>query len=237
MKKEELKEEKTSGKKTTTKKSTTEKKKVKGKNNKEATKKAKPKDEIIIKEIKKEEKIIEDVNVEKTEKEKVKSKKKIKTSDFILIIGLILVVILGFFMMKGEGNKVTYELPLTLTGDVGLHQLTYQEYKEKVDNDEAFVLIIERATCSHCVTYMPIAEGFAKDNGVPMYYVDTDTFEYEDWEKFEKSNSFLRKKSGNWGTPTTLVLVGSEVLDYVEGTTTAESLKELYGEYFKMPAE
>lgn len=237
MKKEELKAKETSTKKKTTKKSTTEKKEVKGKTNKGATKKSTPKEDVIIKEIKKEEKVIEEVKVEKNGDEKLGKKKKIKISDLVLILTLIVVVVLGFFMMKGESNKVTYELPLALSGDAGLQQLTYQEYKEKVDNDEAFVLIIERATCSHCVTYMPIAEEFANNNNVPMYYVDTDTFEPTDWETFEKSNSFLKKNNGNWGTPTTLVLVGSEVLDYVEGTTNAERLKDLYSEYFEMPTE
>lgn len=137
-------------------------------------------------------------------------------------------------MLKGEKTEVSYELPLALTGEAGLHELSYAEYQEKINNNESFVIIIERATCSHCVNYMPVAESFAKDNALPMYYVDTDTFTDEDWTNFEKSNSFLKKNSGNWGTPTTIVLAGNEAVDYIEGETTADNLLDLYDKYFEI---
>ena len=170
------------------------------------------------------------IQIEESEEEK----KKIKTSDIILIVGLLAVVILACFTLKGEKAEPSYELPLALSGEPGLQQLTYAEYQEKVDNDESFVIIIERATCSHCVSFMPIAEQFAKDNNVPMYYVDTDTFETEDWEQFEMSNTYLKQNIGDWGTPTTVVLAGKEAVDYIEGETTAENLLNLYNEYFEM---
>ena len=158
-------------------------------------------------------------------------------SDLILILGLVVVVILGFLVMGGGSATVSYTLPLTLSGDAGLQQLTYDEYQEKIDNGDEFVIILERATCSHCVTYMPIAEQFASDNQLPMYYVDTDTFDEEEWVLFEKSNSYLKKAKGDWGTPTTLVLSGADAVDYVVGTTDADTLLELYEKYFNMVEE
>lgn len=178
-------------------------------------------------------KVVEEEVLEKKESFQ-EEKLKIKISDVILVVALVLVVVLGCFIMKGKKVEPSYELPLTLSGDVGLQQLTYAEYKEKVDNDESFVLIIERATCSHCITYMPVAESFAKDNQVPMYYVDTDTFTEEDWNGFETSNTFLKKKAGDWGTPTTVVLAGKESVDYIEGSTNADNLLDLYNKYFEM---
>ena len=62
--------------------------------------------------------------------------KKSRIMDFLLVGGLVLVIALGAFLMKDNSEKITYELPLTLTGDVGLHQLTYDEYQEKIDNKE-----------------------------------------------------------------------------------------------------
>ena len=155
-----------------------------------------------------------------------------KKSDIFLIVGLVVVLIAGFVLMKGEKYVPSYELPLTLEGEVGLHQLTYAEYQEKIDNDEQFVVIIERATCSHCQTFMPIAEDFAKDEEVPLYYVDTDTFSEEDWEGFEKSITFFKEANGNWGTPTTVVQAGHETVDHIQGATDADALEELYDEYF-----
>lgn len=159
-----------------------------------------------------------------------------KKNDILLIIGLLVVVVLGFFVMKGEKVEPGYELPLTLSGEAGLHELSYAEYKEKVDNDEEFVVIVERATCSHCVTYMPIAREFAKDEDVPMYYVDTDTFNEDEWNEFLKSNTYF-KRNEQWGTPTTIVLAGNEAVDYIEGSTTDDKLEELYEEYFEIGEE
>jgi hypothetical protein len=70
-----------------------------------------------------------------------------------------------------------------------------------------------------------------------MYYVDTDTFTSEDWETFEKSNTYLKKAKGNWGTPTTIVLAGREHVSFIEGTTNHESLLNLYQDYFDIKLE
>lgn len=192
---------------------------------------------------KEEVKEIENTSKEEVMEEVVEAKKEIKTtnvkkknnkSDIFLIIGLVVVAVIGFFMLNTGKEEVNYELPLALTGEAGMHQLTYAEYQEKIDNNEAFVVILERATCSHCVTFMPVATKFAEDNGLPMYYVDTDTFSEEDWAGFEKSNSYLKKSKGQWGTPTTVVLAGNQAVDYVEGETTAENLLDLYNKYFEI---
>ena len=158
--------------------------------------------------------------------------KNIKKTDIALVLGAIIIIIIGCFVMKGTKAKPTYKLPLSLSGEAGLHKLSYTEYQEKIDNDEEFVFIVERTTCSHCQNFMPVAEEFAKDNNVPMYYIDTDEMEQSDWSKLEKSNTFFKKNSGNWGTPTTIVLAGSESVDTIEGETDSASLLKLYKKYF-----
>ena len=156
-----------------------------------------------------------------------------KKKDIFLICGLILVVIIGCFVMKGEKVKPSYSLPLTLTGEKGLQLLSYKEYQQKIDNNDAFVVVLSRESCSHCANFLPVAKAFAEEKELPMYYIDTDTFTSEDWETFENSNSFLKKQKGNWGTPTTVVLAGSEAVDYIEGETTESELQKLYDKYFK----
>lgn len=157
-----------------------------------------------------------------------------KKSDIILILAVILVIVVGSFVLKGPKEEKNYELPLKLTGEVGLKKLSYEEYQKKIDDNESFVCIIERKTCSHCVSFMPVAEKFANDEKVPMYYIDTDEMNEEDWEKLPKSNTFFKKKGDNWGTPTTIVLAGNVALDFVEGETTASELKKLYKKYFDL---
>lgn len=178
------------------------------------------------------EEVVEEVVETKKEVKITSNKKKNNKSDIFLLAGLAIVVVIGFFMLNSGKEEINYELPLALSGEAGMHQLTYAEYQEKIDNNEAFVVILERTTCSHCATFMPVATEFAESNGFPMYYVDTDTFSEDDWKGFEKSNSFLKKANGNWGTPTTVVLAGNQAVDYIEGETTADNLLNLYNEYF-----
>lgn len=252
MKKEEkeIKKSNTSKEKTNqpAKKSTTTKKTTPKQSSKK-TVKAKTEKEEIVKKGKKIEKVeeteqveeivdVEDLEKEVTEmepeEEKSTSKKTIKKSDLFLILGLVVVVIVGCFMLKGQKEEPSYKLPLTLTGEAGLHLLSYSEYQEKIDNNESFVVILSRESCSHCANFLPVAEQFANDNALPIYYVDTDTFTEEDWNAFEKSNTYLKRNSGNWGTPTTVVLAGKESVDYIEGETTADNLKNLYTQYFNV---
>ena len=166
-----------------------------------------------------------------------KKQRKRNKSDFILIIGLIIVVVLGCFLMKGQKEEISYQLPLTLEGDAGLQLLSYSDYQKKIDNNESFVVILSRKSCSHCANFIPVAKEFASSKNLPMYYVDTDTFSEEDWSSFEKSNTFLKKSKGNWGTPTTIVLAGKQAVDYIEGETTADKLQELYDKYFDLNQE
>lgn len=158
--------------------------------------------------------------------------KSIKKTDIALVIGAVLVIVLGFFVMKGTKAQPNYELPLTLKGDVGLQKLSYAEYQEKIDNNDSFIVIIERTSCSHCQTFMPVAEEFADNEKLPMYYIDTDEMEEDEWSKLESSNTFFKDNADNWGTPTTLVLAGKECVDSVVGESDSDSLLKLYEKYF-----
>ena len=138
-----------------------------------------------------------------------------KKSDFILIGIVLLIVVVAMFSSKGMKHEEEVEYPLTLAGDSGLHQITYGDYEEKVENEDAFIVIIERAGCSYCVQYMPIVEEVANEKKIPIYYIDTDTLTEEEYNELSTTNSYLKRNS--WGTPTTLFMLGDRVLDTIGG--------------------
>ena len=37
-----------------------------------------------------------------------------------------------------------------MSGEVGLQLLSYSDYQKKIDNNEAFVVVLSRESCSHC---------------------------------------------------------------------------------------
>lgn len=138
-----------------------------------------------------------------------------KKSDFILI-GVVLLIIVGaLFSSLGNVELEEVNYPLTLTGEAGLHQITYDEYKTMVDNGDAFIVIIERAGCTYCIQYMPIIEAIANEKKISIHYIDTDTLTTEEMNLLSTTNSYLKKN--NWGTPTTLFMLGDRVLDSIGG--------------------
>lgn len=145
-----------------------------------------------------------------------------KKSDFILIGVVVLIVVFALFSSKGNEKLDDVEYPLTLAGESGLHQMSYDDYATMVDNGDAFIVIIERAGCSFCTMYMPIVEEVAKEKKIPIYYIDTDTLTTDEMNELNNNNSYLKRN--NWGTPTTLFMLGDRVLDTISGYTEKDSV-------------
>ena len=145
-----------------------------------------------------------------------------KKSDLILIGVVLVIVVLAVFSSKGSKALDDVEYPLTLVGEAGLHQITYGDYEKFVNNGDAFIVVIERAGCSYCIQYMPIVEEVAKEKKIPVYYIDTDTLSTDDMNELSNTNNYLKKN--NWGTPTTLFMLGDRVLDNIPGYVDKEEL-------------
>jgi len=138
-----------------------------------------------------------------------------KKSDFILIGVVLLIIVVAMFSSKGTIAEEEVDYPLTLAGEAGLHQITYSQYEEKVENGDAFIVVIERAGCGYCVQYMPIVEEVANEKKIPIYYIDTDTLSSDEYTELSTTNNYLKRN--DWGTPTTLFMLGERVLDSIGG--------------------
>ncbi len=139
-----------------------------------------------------------------------------KKSDFILIGAVVLIVVLCLFTSKGNEKLEEVNYPLTLNGEAGLHQLTYNEYKDKVENGDAFVVVIEREGCGYCTMYMPVVEEISKEKKIPLYYIDLADITSSEAKELERTNKYLKRNS-DWGTPTTLFMLGDRVIDTISG--------------------
>lgn len=145
-----------------------------------------------------------------------------KKSDLILIGVVLLIVVIALFSNKGTIAYEEVEYPLTLKGDTGLQQISYNEYKEFVSSGDAFIVIIERSGCTYCIQYMPIVEEVANEKNIPIYYIDTDTLTNEEFNELSNTNIYLKRNE--WGTPTTLFMLGDRVLDTIGGLTEKETV-------------
>lgn len=161
-----------------------------------------------------------------------------KKTDIALIVGVVLIIVIGIVVFGTNTEaKVEYELPLTLNDEAGLTELSYTEYEEKMGTQEPFIVVIERTTCSHCVNYMPVVEQFTGDYNIPIFYINTDNLDEEEFTALQKSNTFFKKNSDNWGTPTTIILVSNQAVDYLEGETDEDGLYDFLSEYIILENE
>ena len=145
-----------------------------------------------------------------------------KKKDFILIGAVLVIIIIGIVSSKGTAAQDPIEFPLTLSGEVGLHEITYSQYEQMVDNGEAFVVVIERTGCSWCQQYMPLMEEVANENKIAVTYINTDNLSEDEFNLLTTTNKYLKKNE--WGTPTTLLMLGDRIVDSIGGYTEKDSI-------------
>lgn len=194
------------------------------------------------KEIKKETVKVETVNkkvVDKTEKvqttnkkvinkvEKVEPKAKTvksfnltaKQKDLISILLIVVVTVIALVattvITSKKTPKLDIELPIALEGNAGFNEITYSEYAEKVEAKTPFIVVIVKDGCGYCDAYKPIVKEVAEEYNIPVNYINLSNATEEEYTNLSTSNSYLKKN--RWGTPTTLFMYGSDVVDSIGG--------------------
>jgi len=149
-----------------------------------------------------------------------------KKTDFILIGLLLIVVVIGVLSTKGNVVEEEIEYPVKLAGEVGLNEITYSDYKEMVDNNDAFVVVIEREGCYYCQQYMPILKEYVDGAKIAVTYIDTDNLTSDEYQELSTTNNYLKKNK--WGTPTTLFMIGSRIVDSISGYVEKDSIEAFF---------
>ncbi len=183
-------------------------------------------------EVKKEEQVIS----KKVENLEPKQKKTFsltaKQKDIILILLVVVILIVGLILTSTKKEKLDIELPIALSGETGFTEITYAEYEEKVQNNEAFLVIIVRDGCGYCEMYEPIVEEVADEYKLPIYYINLTHLTSEESASLSTSNSYLKRN--DWGTPTTLFMYGKNVVDSISGYVEKDDFVSFVKENFKV---
>ena len=190
------------------------------------------------KDIQKEISEIEVPKFEKKEKEKVQektsSKSKIsltaKQKDILLVVLVVVLLIVAAIVTGNKETKLDIELPVALEGDAGFNEITYSNYLEKIDSNEPFLVVIVKDGCGYCEMYEPILKEVADEYNLPINYINLSNLSEEEYTELAKSNSYL--KNNQWGTPTTLFMLGDSVIDSIGGYVEKEKLVNFVKENF-----
>lgn len=127
----------------------------------------------------------------------MKDRKKLFVLIFIIILVLVLLIV---FLTRNNSNN-------------NFIRLDYNEFKEKVDNKDNFVLCVSRTTCSHCNNYKPKLEKISNKYDIKIYYIEIDKFGNDGVDYFKDKFGF------DGSTPTTLFIKNGEE------TTTANRIE------------
>lgn len=104
--------------------------------------------------------------------------------------------------------------------------ISYDEYLEKVDNDETFPLVIGSAECSACGMYEGTMEIFIEKYQVEVFFIDISKLSTE-----ERVN--LNTQINYDGTPTTVFIEEGNLTSYYNRIDGAVSLSSVEN-YFKI---
>ncbi len=85
-----------------------------------------------------------------------------------------------------------------------LVRIQYDELKEKIDNEESFILVYSSDTCANCQTYKPKLEEILLDNDLVAYEVVEQDY------TTEEQIAFVKSIASTSGTPTTVFIKDGE---------------------------
>lgn len=181
---------------------------------------------------------IEVPKFEKKEKEKVQEKVSSKSKfsltakqkDIILVALVVVLLIVAAIVTSNRESKVDIELPVALEGDAGFNEITYSTYLEKIDSNEPFLVVIVKDGCGYCEMYEPILEEVADEYNLPINYINLTNLTEEEYNDLAQSNTYLKKNQ--WGTPTTLFMLGDSVVDSIGGYVEKDKFVEFVKENF-----
>ena len=172
-------------------------------------------------------------NVKKEEKvanEKKSFSLNSKQKDIILVLLVVVLLIVGLIVTSGKKDDFSVELPIALSGEAGFTEITYSEYEEKMSNEEAFLVIIVRDGCGYCEMYEPIVDEVANEYKLPIYFINLTNLTQDEVSSLSTSNSYLKRN--DWGTPTTLFMYGSHVVDSISGYVEKDAFVDFITENF-----
>lgn len=153
-----------------------------------------------------------------------------KQKDIILIALVVILLVVVGLVTSNKKEKVDIELPVALAGEAGFNEIGYSDYLNKIESNEPFLVVIVKDGCGYCEMYEPILEEVAGEYNLPINYINLTNISEDEYNDLAKSNSYLKKNQ--WGTPTTLFMVGDTVVDSIGGYVDKDKFLEFVNDNF-----
>lgn len=117
-----------------------------------------------------------------------------KKNIIIIIVITALLAIIGVLIFLFIRNKVEEKTLIQLSGE---------EFKEKINNKESFILVIVQTGCHFCEEFKPTVNDVIKEHNITMYSLNLTNLSAEE-------KTFLRSVVNSESTPTTIFITDGE---------------------------
>ena len=111
----------------------------------------------------------------------------------ILFITFVIVLIIGFIFLSRTNNPEVEDTDLTIP-------LLFEEFKNKIENEDSFILVVVQAGCPACKAFQPTLNSVIEQYDIDIYSIDTITLTNEE-------RLYLNNIANVASVPTTLFIV------------------------------
>jgi len=134
----------------------------------------------------------------------------------ILSIITILFVLTG---CSGEKYQVVEEHRNDSKKYTEYTEITYDEYSEKVKNNDSFIMLVYQTGCSHCESFEPKLNDIVKQYNLEVFALNLSNLT-------DKEYAILKNKTFISGTPSTVYIEDGKYEDKLEGNKDKEKILE-----------
>lgn len=106
----------------------------------------------------------------------------------------------------------------------GIKEISFDEFKDKINNKDTFILYIGNKNCHNCTSYEPVLKKVLNDYNITVYKLDNSKLSYDEFKEFSKYFSIQ-------GTPTILFVNNGEeetTINRIVGNTSEKSTIERF---------
>ena len=101
-------------------------------------------------------------------------------------------------------------------------KISYNEFMDTYKGDKKTLIYIGRATCIHCVNFVPVLNEAQDEYGYETYYLDISDITEQEYNNIRKLDRFLDKNFG--GTPMVIIVKNGNMIK--NGTWIGEGSKK-----------
>ena len=130
------------------------------------------------------------------------------------------ILVLSILLFTGctSKNDSKYLVNDDFKGDVKTYQnITYKEFKEKMDKGDSFVILLWQTGCSHCKAFEPKLNEIVESLSIKIYGLNTAELSSEEY-------AIIKNKTFITGTPTTVYFKDGKFEDSLVGNKNVEDV-------------